>query len=426
MRKDLLIIGIVLFAVGGIVFFNAFYTLRKIGPWGVFAYFNETAAGEYAKLETTYYVSAIVAIVGVIFTVLGSVLKPSPKAVREKKERKPINKKWAGITIGIVAIAVISLVAFVYLKPGPEDLIIGRWRGQSGNCIFDTEGKLTFIDEAGERIETEYKWLDKDTIKCTYPLLGIGETFNVWVSKNTLTLVSLDGKESKEFHKVGYPSAKEKKGPLKEVFTLKSLVITTDKTYPTVLLSFKILDDVTLSLIDPTGVETDKEYVELGRNGTKLHLIAELGEVPKKGNYKLVVKDIMDRVIFTKDFSSTKPVKAIKKELKFYTNKEKYDYKKDNKIVINIKNVGEECFLIPNVEMVLFNENTSIRAGRGEIERKDLGTIWVTSKETRSFTYSFVPRQGIIISPKYSFKFYSEGEFIGGSNIFNCEIIQPE
>jgi len=473
MRKGLLIVGIILLVVGGIVFFDAYSRFQIMGHWMPIMllgeeldeellgdeYESETSeyVEKYAELEVVCLVSGIVAIAGAIFTGLGTVLEPSPK-----RERKLINKKWAGITIGIIAIAVISLVAFVYFKPGPKDLIIGRWRGESGNYIFDTGGRATFIGKAGKHIKIEYKWLDKDTIKYTYPTLGISETFNVWISKNTLTLASLDGKGSNEFQRVAYSSAKEEKGPLKEIFTLKSLIITTDKTYPTVeesseeepwwpeieeedrwpeiikiitkadktyptvLLSFKILDDVTLSLIDPTGVETDKEYVKLGGTGTKLHLTAKLGEVSKKGNYKLVVKDIRDRVIFTKNFSLTKPVKVMEKELKFYTDKEKYDYKKDNKIVINIKNVGEECLLIPNAEMVLFNENTSIRAGRGEIKREDVGTIWVPSKETISLIYSFVPRQGIIISPKYSFKFYSEEEFIGGSNIFNCGIIQPE
>ena len=221
------------------------------------------------------------------------------------------------------------------------------------------------------------------------------------------------------------PKQGPKQGSLKESFTLKSLTITTEgglfgsKSY-TVLLSFEISDDVILLIIDPNGNKIDEEYAELGQIWAKLDLVG-FEEVPEEGNYKLVVKDIRDRVIFTKNFSLIKPVEVLEKELNFYTDKGEYDYRKEDKIIVNIKNVGEEGLLIPNVEMVLFNENATFIAGRGEIKREKAGTIWIPSKETISLDYSPVPCSGWGTSNKYSFKFYSEGEFIGGSNIFNCE-----
>jgi len=90
MRKNLLIVGIILLVVGGVVFLFGYYTLQNYTlqkieqaeqgfgwvdlDWG--DYYK--VASKYAALGAVLDLCGIVAIVGVIFTVLGTVLKPLP------------------------------------------------------------------------------------------------------------------------------------------------------------------------------------------------------------------------------------------------------------------------------------------------------------------------------------------------------------
>lgn len=81
-------------------------------------------------------------------------------------------------------------------------------------------------------------------------------------------------------------------------FQLGSVTPIDDNGWPSLRISFTASDSITLSLMNPYGIQTASSSCAKGTTGAILHM-ADYWDVPQSGNYKLTVRDTWGNIIST-------------------------------------------------------------------------------------------------------------------------------